>query len=235
MQTGGDPPRSHPGLAALPAFRRGPPDSSGQPAPFMDYPHNIILLGRPGSGKSSLGRAYAEEHGFLYLSSGDVARELAATDHHTATALMQGQYASESAMRMEIKMRLGEANTEGMPVVLDGFPRMLAQLYYLEQLASELDQDYPGHVFVHVECPYLICLRRLIIRGRDTDQADAVEVRFRNHENDTKPLITALQEYGECPSLMNVGPIEENVKHLKGLVARYSERDFWTKSRTGDS
>jgi len=148
----------------------------------------VALIGPPGSGKSSLAAEFVvRSEDYEHISSGDVARELAGVDEHTETALRRGDYAPEAAMRSEIAARLERAAFNGKNVILEGFPRMLAQVVFLEELL-----DTPP-LYIEVTAPLYICLRRVIQRGRLHDQPDAVASRFEAFQRDTKPLLQILE------------------------------------------
>lgn len=173
---------------------------------------NVVLLGMPGSGKSAVGRMYAGLYDYTYIGSGDIARSMAQDDERAKLALQEGDYAPESAMRMEIQARMEAAAIAGSPVVLDGFPRMLAQYLVLERITK-------NNIYVEVSAPTVTCIHRIIERGRDTDEPDAVASRFKAYETDTKPLIEALGPY--CMTLFNSGDLHGGVTLLRGLVERH--------------
>lgn len=96
-----------------------------------------VFLGAPGSGKGTQAKSLAEDSGFVHLSSGDVLRQAvrAGTDlGQRAKVLMdRGEYVPDALM---IELIAGELKklSGSKTVILDGFPRTLAQ-------AEALDQD----------------------------------------------------------------------------------------------
>ena len=96
-----------------------------------------VFLGAPGSGKGTQAKSLAETDGFVHLSSGDVLRQAIreGTDLGLrAKVLMdRGEYVPDDLM---IGLIAGKVKALGpsKKVILDGFPRTLAQ-------AEALDKD----------------------------------------------------------------------------------------------
>lgn len=149
---------------------------------------HICLIGAPGSGKSSIASAFAKASNGAYehISSGQIARHLAEFDENTQTALQRGDYAPESAMRNEIKAHIERVMLEGREVIVEGFPRMLAQVVVLEEALKSMP------LYVEITCPHYICLHRAITRGREHDKPDSIASRFEAFERDTHPVIEML-------------------------------------------
>jgi len=76
---------------------------------------------------------------------------------------------------------LGDASS----IVLDGFPRTVAQAETLERLR-------PGGIRLAIELgvPTLTVLRRLAWRGRTDDRPDVLRARLASYERDTRPLLS---------------------------------------------
>lgn len=151
---------------------------------------NIVLLGAPGSGKSSTAAAFADASlgEYIHIAGGRIARSLAQDDDLTQAALQRGDYAPEAAMRSEIASIIEGVIIAGRRVVVEGFPRMLAQVVVLEEVFKE------PPLYVYLVCPQYICLQRVIGRGRDYDKPDAIASRFEAYRRDTEPIIRMLDD-----------------------------------------
>ena len=87
----------------------------------------LVLAGLPGTGKSVIGKAIATERGYGYISTGDIARELADKSWQE-----QGQLAPEDYIRnrfMEEANKIKNTGVEG--IVVDGMPRTVEQVYFI--------------------------------------------------------------------------------------------------------
>ncbi len=122
----------------------------------------IIMFGMPCSGKSTIGKELAKELGYDYVSSGDIAREMAKSDNNVNNDLNNGKLAPEDAMRSAIYDKIMESNN----LVLDGFPRFGDQLVWLYQ-------NFVGINFIaiHIMIDSDTAIKRSVARGRDDDQS----------------------------------------------------------------
>lgn len=96
-----------------------------------------VFLGAPGSGKGTQAKSLAESAGFVHLSSGDVLRQAVREGTELglqAKVLMdRGEYVPDDLMIALISGELKKLPSS-KTVILDGFPRTLAQ-------AEALDKD----------------------------------------------------------------------------------------------
>lgn len=93
----------------------------------------IVLVGGPCSGKSSAGKLVAKRMNIDYISSGDIAREMAKNDNSVQNDLNSGKLAPESKMRNSIDNALWHYfhKMDHDIVILDGFPRFGEQAEWL--------------------------------------------------------------------------------------------------------
>ena len=121
----------------------------------------LVLFGRPASGKGTVGQRLADS-GYLALSTGQAMREWAAGPSDEQRALREtmasGGYGSD-----ELAVRIVREFIQGLPaettgVILDGFPRDLAQLE--AWLAAPIDHG----IAVVVDTPVAVCRDRMLGR-----------------------------------------------------------------------
>src|SRR6201987_679714 len=127
----------------------------------------IVLLGAPGSGKGTQSQRLVAEHGIPQISTGDLLRAAVAKGTplglKAKEAMDQGKLVDDENVLGMIRERLsGPAIFNG--VILDGFPRNLAQAHALDALLSELGQ--PLDAVVQMDVDYSELMRR--ISGRRT-------------------------------------------------------------------
>ena len=107
----------------------------------------VVLVGGPCSGKSSTGKIAAEILDAVYISSGDIARNMAQDSDIIKNDLMLGRLAPEDNMRNAISNRLWYyfKRMDRDIVILDGFPRFGDQAKWLhEELSHNIDVRYVG-------------------------------------------------------------------------------------------
>jgi adenylate kinase len=122
----------------------------------------VVLLGAPGSGKGTQGMPLAKKLGLAHVASGDMFREH--LNAGTELGLLAKSYMSKGELvpddvtvRM-IEERLSRPDASG-GVILDGFPRTLAQAEALDEALAKRGRRVDAVPFVQVSTDEL--LRRL--------------------------------------------------------------------------
>jgi adenylate kinase len=151
----------------------------------------LLLIGAPGSGKGTQAQRLASRFGIAHISSGDLLRQ------HFERRTSIGQ-------RIRCYMESGDLVPDGIvldmlrkPVVaaaqaggyvLDGFPRTVEQAKASFDVAHALGVEVQAAV--HLDVPREELVRRLLARGRGTDDTAAViERRLRVYLDATVPLL----------------------------------------------
>jgi adenylate kinase len=161
----------------------------------------IILLGAPGSGKGTQGKALAERFGVRHVSTGDLLRAHIAegTELGRAAApyVERGELVPDELMLQVAGSAVTEAAREG-GYVLDGFPRTLAQAERAYELAGPADVTADAVVYLAVRDD--VVRERLAARaagGRiDDADADVVERRLQVFHDETGPLLDFYRDRG---------------------------------------
>jgi adenylate kinase len=179
----------------------------------------LVLFGRPASGKGTVGQRLADS-GYLACSTGQQMREWAAGPSAEQRALREtmaaGGYGSDELAVRIVREFIQALPPETTGVILDGFPRDLAQLE--AWLAAPIDHgiavvvDTPEDVcrdrmlgrMICPKCgwsdhsPATICVRCGEVLQRRTDDGDAAvfERRVRDYEARVEPVIEAWAREG---------------------------------------
>ena len=162
---------------------------------------HIILLGAPGSGKGTQGKALAERFGVRHVSTGDLLRAHIAegTELGRAAApyVQRGELVPDELMVQVAGTAVGEAAREG-GYVLDGFPRTLAQAERAYELAAPAGVTADAVVYLAV--PDDVVRERLAGRAADgrVDDADpgVIERRLQVFHAETQPLLDFYRDRG---------------------------------------
>ena len=151
----------------------------------------VALLGPPGSGKGTQAARLRDEHGFAALATGDLLRAARAA----GTEL--GRQASEYMDRGDLvpddvivaMVRDALADLDGRPVLLDGFPRTVAQADALAGVLADRGRELTAAVLIDV--PDDVVVDRISGRhqDRDDDRPETVRDRLRVYHRQTEPLI----------------------------------------------
>lgn len=133
----------------------------------------IVLVGPPCSGKSAVGKEVASKIRATYISSGDIAREMAKNDESVHNNLLAGKMAPEESMRNMIADIIYHEldKYQYLPFkstfILDGFPRFGDQAKWLQNnFGEELDIKY---VLFHA--PLSTIIERSAKRNRGDDKS----------------------------------------------------------------
>jgi adenylate kinase len=179
----------------------------------------VVFLGPPGAGKGTQARELAREWGLAHVATGDMLREAIAAatalGRQAKTYYDRGELVPDDVVIGMLGERLQQPDA-GDGVILDGFPRTIAQAEALERLLKDLGQDLDRVVFFDVSEPEL--LRRLTARraveGRADDSEATVRNRLKVYATQTEPL---LSYYRDRSRLVTVGG-EGSVDAIRGAI-----------------
>lgn len=104
---------------------------------------NIIMLGKPGSGKGTVGKMLSEELEIVHISSGDLFRSYVKNagkiGEEIESYISKGNLVPDELAIKLVEKRLSEKDCEN-GVILDGFPRTKAQAKELDRFLNEKNQ-----------------------------------------------------------------------------------------------
>jgi len=151
----------------------------------------IILTGVAGAGKSMQGKMFADEHGYAWISTGEILRVLVTGKRRHE--MLQGKLLSDDEMIaiLDTVLNLIDSKQE---FVLDGFPRTTQQADWL------LEQVHKGRLqltaVVNLDASEEVVKKRLMSRGRRDDNETAIRERFTEYRNVTLPILDYFKKEG---------------------------------------
>jgi adenylate kinase len=149
----------------------------------------IILTGVAGAGKSMQGKILADEHGYAWISTGEILRVLVTGKRRHE--MLQGKLLSDEEM-IAILDKVFELIDPTQEFILDGFPRTIPQADWL------LDQVHQGRfaltAVVNLSASEDVVKARLLDRGRQDDNDEAIAERFREYRAVTLPILNHFRE-----------------------------------------
>jgi adenylate kinase len=151
----------------------------------------IILTGVAGAGKSMQGKILADEHGYAWISTGEILRVLVTGKRRHE--MLQGKLLSDEEMVhiMDKVLQLIDTKEE---FVLDGFPRTIPQADWLLEQVKQDHLQLTG--VIHLAASEDVVRRRLTERGRQDDTEEAIAERFREYNTVTLPIIDHFKKVG---------------------------------------
>lgn len=152
----------------------------------------IILMGVAGAGKSMQGRMFADEHGYAWISTGELFRVLVTGQRRQQ--MLEGKLLSDDEVIKLIDKTLGQMIDTDQEFLLDGFPRTKPQADWL------IDQIKQGRfkltAIFNLKATPEVVKERLLSRGRQDDTEAAIKKRFNEYESVTLPIIDYFKQAG---------------------------------------
>ena len=147
----------------------------------------IIMIGGPGSGKSTYSKYISKHFNIPHIYTGDMMRELQKTNPEVAKIMDSGNLVPIKYVMKALQDRLDKPDT-GKGYILDGFPRNSEQLSIMKK--ENINYDYV--VFLDVSEKEVI--KRLSARGRKDDKPEIIKNRIGVYEKETGPVLRQLEK-----------------------------------------
>jgi adenylate kinase len=151
----------------------------------------IILMGVAGAGKSLQGRLFADEHGYAWISTGELFRVLVTGQRRQQ--MLEGKLLSDEEVIALVDKTLKMIDVD-KEFLLDGFPRTTVQADWL------LEQIKAGRLkltaVINLAATREVVKERLLARGRLDDTEEAINKRFTEYETVTLPILEYFKKEG---------------------------------------
>ena len=182
----------------------------------------VIFLGPPGAGKGTQAATIAKEKNLAHISTGDMLREHVNNKTQLGkiakTLLDKGKLVPDSLVIEMLQVRLLSKDCVN-GVILDGFPRTIAQAESLDKISDE----FKISKVIVFEADRGELIKRILNRGetsgRSDDTEESISVRLEVYENDTTPLI----EYYELKNLVTKINAVGEVENIYNLILKEFE------------
>lgn len=177
---------------------------------------NIILFGPPGAGKGTQAEILVRERGLVQLSTGDMLRSAIAAGSELgmqAKAIMDaGELVSDDIMIGMIAERMEGADCAG-GVILDGFPRTVAQAQALDAMFADKGISLDSVIEIAVDETALFARieKRAAETGgaRSDDNAEVLKARLKVYHENTAPVLPYYKDKGQLVSIDGMQTVEE--------------------------
>ena len=176
---------------------------------------NLILFGKPGSGKGTQAEFVKIKYDLIHISTGDLFRNN--ISNNTDLGLIAKSYMDKGDLVPdEVTVKMLEAEVNKHPnakgFIFDGFPRTTIQAEILDQFLTTLNLSISMTIALEVDENLLI--DRLIKRGKDSGRSDdqdrsKIQNRFDEYNMKTSPLINYYKNQNKFFDVDGVGDINE--------------------------
>ncbi len=184
----------------------------------------LIIVGPPGAGKGTQAGRIADAFGVPAISTGDIFRKNVAEGTPLgveAKKLMDaGEYVPDELTNELVKARLAESDAEG-GFLLDGYPRTVNQVAYLDALLAEQGQQLDAVVQLVADQDALVerLLKRAADQGRSDDNEETIRRRQEVYVEQTAPIVGAYAERGLVVDVDGLGGIDEVGDRIQSALA----------------
>lgn len=165
-------------------------------------------MGVAGAGKSVQGKLLAEKLGYEWISTGELLRS--SLNEERRQEMLAGKLLDDQEIINVIQEFFNDMS-HGQKCILDGFPRTLVQASWL------LEQQFDIQAAVHLKASKSIVKKRLLKRGRPDDNEQAIDMRFKEYERYTLPIIELFKQ--NKLSVFEVGG-EDSIEQIHEQILR---------------
>ena len=185
---------------------------------------NIIICGAPGCGKGTQSDLIVEKYSLTHLSTGDLLRkEIAEKTDLGLTAdsyISKGELVPDQMIIDILLKHIENQHEDSNGIILDGFPRTVAQAEALEVMLKNLNKEISVLVDLKVSENELV--DRLIIRGktsgRSDDNMETIKKRLDVYHKLTEPVNDFYKNRDKYTPIDGMGTIDEIFGRISQVI-----------------
>jgi adenylate kinase len=173
----------------------------------------LLIVGPPGAGKGTQAARLTETYGIPDVSTGDIFRANIKNETplgvQVKAIIDSGDYVSDELTNALVKSRLEEDDAaDGF--LLDGYPRTLEQVSYLDELLGSKGQALDAVIQLVADQDAVVARlrKRAIEQGRTDDTEDAIRHRQEVYARETTPLIAVYRDRGLLVEVDGLGEMD---------------------------
>ncbi|MBT5395737.1 MAG: adenylate kinase [Flavobacteriaceae bacterium] len=185
---------------------------------------NLILFGKPGSGKGTQAEFIKKKYDLIHISTGDVFRYN--ISKQTDLGLLAKSYMEKGDLVPDnVTIQMLEAEVNKTPnakgFIFDGFPRTTLQAEMLDEFLNS--KNLSISMIIALEVDENILIDRLINRGKASGRADdqdrsKIQNRFEEYNKKTSTLINYYKSQNKFFEIEGIGKIDEISQRLFNVI-----------------
>ncbi len=188
---------------------------------------NVVLIGRPGSGKGTQGEIFAQKHNFHYISTGELILNEISNGTEIGKSVKplyeNGISVSDETIIKMVEMEMSRIHGN-RGFIFKGFPRTLVQTYILEGMLRRLNTSVS--LVVYLDVPMLECFKRLSRRAQTNDArpydrtTDLIIGRMEEFETKISAVVKYFKKQNKLVRVSGTGTPEEVAARLDEILVR---------------
>jgi adenylate kinase len=180
---------------------------------------HLLIMGPPGAGKGTQASRIGAHYEIPAISTGDMFRAMRELDTPLATQVQEimasGGYVPNDVTNQVVAERL-LADDCAKGFLLDGYPRTLPQVDYLDGVLDEGGRAIDAVISLAVDPDELVSrlLKRRASAGREDDTPEAIRTRQQVYIDQTAPLLDVYRDRGVLLEVDGLGQVDEVTQRL---------------------
>jgi adenylate kinase len=184
----------------------------------------LLIVGPPGAGKGTQAARITETYGIPDISTGDIFRANIKNQTplgvEVKAIIDAGDYVPDSLTNAIVRSRLEEEDCEG-GFLLDGYPRTLEQVAFLDELLASKGQALDAVIQLVADQDAVVARlrKRALEQGRTDDTEEAIRHRQEVYARETTPLIAIYGSRGLLIEVDGLGEIDDVASRITQALA----------------
>ena len=174
----------------------------------------LLILGPPAAGKGTQSARLLETYSIPAIATGDIFRQNIKDETPLGVEVKAivdaGDYVPDSLTNALVKSRLEEQDAlDGF--LLDGYPRTLEQVYYLDGLLAAKSRSLDAVIQLVADQEEVVARlrKRALAQGRTDDTEEAIRHRQQVYSRETTPLIAVYRDRDLLIAVDGLGEIDD--------------------------
>lgn len=174
-------------------------------------PRQLVVFGGQGSGKGTQAVRLADTFDVPHIGAGDILRRIAKEGtplgQKVAEILGAGQFVPDDLILEIVTLQLKSLPAD-RGFVLEGYPRSVVQSEAFRAALEQLARPPGQTVFVYLDVPRDVLVRRMQDRKRHDDTEELITERLRLYDERTAPVLQAVESWARVLHVNGNQPIE---------------------------
>ncbi len=195
---------------------------------------NIVLLGKPGSGKGTQGKLLADKHNLVYISTGKLLRKEIIDNTEIGRKakpfMDKGEIVPDEIPIKLIADKIKE-NSNANGFIFKGFPRTVIQAYILDGLLQRVGMKVSN--MIELKLSTLQAIKRLSDRGHDSEKGrpydkstDLIVNRLEQYNEKTEPVVDYYKKQNKYSKVNAEGEEEDVFERLSEKIEETLRQNF---------